>query len=146
MGPHSGGFPLVAGAKTISLRVLCDNSVIEAFADGGRAAAPKEFLGAVENGIRNTAKGSYKAMGKLALHSEERWNDENLNWRKRESYITACRKILQAESLLRWDKESQENVKLRVKLSNTFDRRHLPHSTAKAEKRLAPWVCNPPEW
>ena len=94
-----------------ALRLYLDKhpAAISYLTDGGGDTAPKEFLGAVENGIRNTAKGSYKAMGKLALHSPTNWKDKELTWRKRESYITACRKILQSESLQRWDKESQEN-------------------------------------
>ena len=70
--------------------------------DGGRDAdVPLEFLGAVENGLRNTATGGTKPMGKLALSSAEKWNHEDLQWRKRESYITAMKKIMQSESLNR---------------------------------------------
>ena len=66
--------------------------------DGGDADAPKEYLGAVENGLRNTAKTGTKPMGKLALSSAKTWTDDDLLWRKREAYITACKKILKTES------------------------------------------------
>ena len=37
VGPHSGPFPLPQGSKQLTLRVILDNSVIEAFAGAGRA-------------------------------------------------------------------------------------------------------------
>ena len=66
--------------------------------DGGVQDVPKQYLAAVETGIRNTAANGNKPMGKLALSTAEQWGDPHLEWKKREAYITAAKKIMNADS------------------------------------------------
>ena len=114
--------------------------------DGGGDGAPTEMIAAVEIGLRNTALYHTKPMGKFAMTSAENWKDPNLKWRKRESFVTASKKIMNAESLNRWNNETLSNFQLRQVLCKTFEQRHLPLSNASAEDRLKPWIKNPRDW
>ena len=96
--------------------------------DGGEPEVPVELLLAVEVGLRNTARGEGRCMGKFAITSEEGWVDPDIVWRKVESYRMIYRKIVTKKSRRQWKNESYEGFKLDRRLRKTFIKRHLPLS------------------
>ena len=101
--------------------------------DGGVAEVPLELLVAIEVGLRNTASGDTKCMGKFALTSKEGWMDPDLVWRKVASYRMLYRKIVTKKSRRQWKSETHQGFKLRQRLRNTFLKRHLQFSRSVIE-------------
>ena len=88
------------------------------------AEVPLELLVAVEVGLRNTALGEGKCMGKFAMTSMEGWIDEDIVWRKVDTYRMFHRKYVMKRSRSQWKNETYEGLKLSARLRKTFLERH----------------------
>ena len=105
--------------------------------DLGAGNPPLEYNIGMEDGLRNYCTDVH-AMGTNPLRSREHWGTKVDKWLKKEAGIAVGRHVLDYDSGYRqWDCFAIKDYMIRVKLSKTFEVRHLPLSDGRDDVNFA---------